>query len=515
MKTAQKLIILSMFPMMVLFQNCTKFSSTEPVTSDTGTPQPPENPLPTPTDETLGHDISDYYFPSPDKASSESDDAWESKSAESGGWSTDGLNQVVNFLQTPMPGSSVPADCGTNTTALIVLHKGKIIKEWYNPNVGSTKWNKCKFYAIDQKLPLSQVWSKTTQSDIYSATKSIISTLVGIQIGQGRIKSIEEPVSYYLGDNWTCFSKELIPGTNQSKYTAEQALKLEKSITIKNLIDMTSGIGGSGKGDYGFYPYFVTEPGKVWVYNTNAYHQLYNVIAASNGMVPPKVDCDMPKDTYVEKVFDINAIAKNSLFDRIGMKHTVFNSSTAEWERLKWVVSSPRDMARFGHLILSQGHWGIDGKLESIYDSKLPFFKQLTNSSFDLSGQTIDPIYANPSYGFLWWLNGKSEAKLSGIDFQACYVYEKTGANIGLGDKPSGELPADLGTCNSKLPILVPSAPSDMFAALGGLDKKIYVVPSLDLVVVRHGGAADNFTLASTDFDDELWKAIMKAKLAP
>ncbi|MGQ0647731.1 MAG: hypothetical protein ACT4P7_09160 [Gemmatimonadaceae bacterium] len=69
---------------------------------------------------------------------------------------------------------------------------------------------------------------------------------------------------------------------------------------------------------------------------------------------------------------------------------------------------------------------------------------------------------SNPSYGYLWWLNGQVSHRIPGR-----YT-----------------LPSRTGS-------LIPSAPADRFAALGKGDKKIYVIPSLDLVVARHGDEAD------------------------
>ena len=73
----------------------------------------------------------------------------------------------------------------------------------------------------------------------------------------------------------------------------------------------------------------------------------------------------------------------------------------------------------------------------------------------------------NPSYGYLWWLNGQKSFK-----------------------QPAGAVREGM---------LWPDCPPDSYAALGAQDKKIYVVPSLDLVVSRHGGAAGERT-----FDNEL-----------
>jgi hypothetical protein len=48
--------------------------------------------------------------------------------------------------------------------------------------------------------------------------------------------------------------------------------------------------------------------------------------------------------------------------------------------------------------------------------------------------------------------------------------------------------------------VLVAAAPADMVAAFGALSRRLYIVPSLKLVVVRIGAAAPD-----RDFDQELW----------
>jgi hypothetical protein len=52
---------------------------------------------------------------------------------------------------------------------------------------------------------------------------------------------------------------------------------------------------------------------------------------------------------------------------------------------------------------------------------------------------------------------------------------------------------------------MVPEAPSDMYAALGKNDQKVYVVPSQNIVVIRMGDSAGNVQLALSSFDNELW----------
>jgi hypothetical protein len=110
-------------------------------------------------------------------------------------------------------------------------------------------------------------------------------------------------------------------------------------------------------------------------------------------------------------------------------------------------------------LMLNKGKWD-----QSIILRKDAFCDSQTNTS-----QTL-----NLSYGYLTWLNGKASYML-----------------------PTVQL-----VINGPL---TPNASSDMFAALGKNDQKIYVAPSQKLVVIRMGEFAGNSMLAVSSFDNELW----------
>lgn len=124
--------------------------------------------------------------------------------------------------------------------------------------------------------------------------------------------------------------------------------------------------------------------------------------------------------------------------------------------------SKPRSMARFGLLLLNKGIWNQDTILkDSLY------FKSMINTSQNY----------NKSYGYLTWLNGKGSYILP----QSQVVFPNN---------------------------LVPSAPNDMYCALGKNDQKIYVVPSQNLVVIRMGNASGTPLYALSNFDNELWKRL-------
>ncbi|MEH6678871.1 MAG: serine hydrolase, partial [Phenylobacterium sp.] len=83
----------------------------------------------------------------------------------------------------------------------------------------------------------------------------------------------------------------------------------------------------------------------------------------------------------------------------------------------------------------------------------------------------FQPSETNPAYGRLWWLNGGD------------HVISAQGARS---DGP-----------------LIPTAPSDLVGAFGALDRRLYIVPSRRLVVVRTGAAA-----VDRNFDQELWRRL-------
>ena len=125
--------------------------------------------------------------------------------------------------------------------------------------------------------------------------------------------------------------------------------------------------------------------------------------------------------------------------------------------------STTRSMARFGLLALNNGKW----KNEQIIAES--FFTESINTSQDI----------NPSYGYFWWLNGKTKFMVPGL--QTVF---------------SGSL--------------VPNAPMDMYAAMGANDQRIYVIPDKNMVVVRMGEASDpdNASFALSGFDNILWGKI-------
>ncbi|MCA6068518.1 beta-lactamase family protein [Chryseobacterium sp. RG1] len=144
------------------------------------------------------------------------------------------------------------------------------------------------------------------------------------------------------------------------------------------------------------------------------------------------------------------------LRDKIGMTGIWVQSGS---NSVYW--STTRSMARFGLMALNKGNWNGNQIINTNY------FQNATSTSQNI----------NLAYGYLWWLNGKTSYHVPQTQIQF------TGK-------------------------LIPSAPDDLFCALGKNDQKIYVVPSKKLVIIRMGNSADRMNFARSDFDEVLWQKI-------
>ncbi len=253
-----------------------------------------------------------------------------------------------------------------------------------------------------------------------SAGKTLVASITGIAQQEGLL-NISSKVSDYLGTEWT-----------------SMPLSKENLITVRHLLTMTS--GNDDTKQYVVKPNltYVADAGTRWAYS-NIFQKLTNVVAnASNKSF----------ETYFNEKIK-NRIGMDGFWN-FGTIFTIYHSTA-------------RSMARFGLLALNNGKWGNE---------------QIINESF--FKESIAPSQSiNSSYGYLWWLNGKSSFMIPGEQT----VYQG---------------------------YLVPNAPADMYAAMGANDQRIYVIPSKKMVVVRMGDASDpvNPNFAVSGFDNALWDKI-------
>lgn len=253
-----------------------------------------------------------------------------------------------------------------------------------------------------------------------SVGKTLVASTVGIA-QQENLLNINNKVSDYLGTEWT-----------------SMPLNKENLITVKHLLTMTAGNDDTKQYVIKSNLTYIADAGTRWAYS-NIFQKLTDVVnKASN----------KPFETYFNEKLKSKIGMEG--FWNFGTIFTIYHSNT-------------KSMARFGLLALNKGKWNNE---------------QIINESyFNESVSTSQSI--NPSYGYLWWLNGKTSFMIPNEQ------------NVYQG-------------------FLVPNAPADMYAAMGAKDQRIYVIPSKKMVVIRMGDASDpvNPNFAVSGFDNELWGKI-------
>lgn len=156
----------------------------------------------------------------------------------------------------------------------------------------------------------------------------------------------------------------------------------------------------------------------------------------------------------------IEDVTRQWLTGPLGMGHTQWRSRGFGSRVISklGLSTTAEDLARFGGLVLDQAV--LNGE------------RLVTEEYFEAM---LSPSQAhNSAYGYLWWING-----------------QKSGLHSN-GRRVPGPL--------------IPTAPDDLVAAMGALDRRVYVVPSLGMVVTRTGAKAE-----AKDFDERLWELLLSA----
>lgn len=337
-------------------------------------------------------------------------------------------NQVNGDYYFPPLGSSVwestaPLDLGWDIAALDDLKQ--------NLEVNGTRafivLHKGKIVVEEyfgRRLVGGQAFEQSSNWYWASAGKTLTAVLMGLAQEDGFL-ILDDPSSAYLGAGWT--SLDPIQ---------------EQKITLWHQLTMTTGLEDAVSDRDDYTPdnlVYKAEPGSRWAYHNAPYTLLEQVVAAASGK---------PFGLYFQEVLG-SKIGMAGTWQKIGFNNVYF--------------SDARSMARFGLLILAEGDW--DGT--SVVRDK-NFFKDMVTSS-----QII-----NRSYGYLWWLNGKGNFMVPGLQVQF-----------------SGSWASD--------------APSDMVCGLGRDGQYVCVVPSLDLVVVRMGESPED-SLVPFTYLNTIWSQLSK-----
>lgn len=226
------------------------------------------------------------------------------------------------------------------STCFLVARNGRIAGEWY--------WGD---------------GAPDAPREVFSVTKSVTSTLVGLAQADGDL-SLEDRASTYIRE-WR--------GTGSD------------AVTVRHLLSNDSGRYWSTESDYGDLiraedrtPFAVglvqtDPPGTVWAYNNAAIQTLDRVIRTATGQAT-------------------HEFAQDRLFGPLGMTSTrmTLDASKQSTQAFFGMQSTCPDLERFGRLFAQRGEWDGEPLLPRSWVE-------------DAVGQPSQEL--NAAYGLLWWLN--------------------------------------------------------------------------------------------------------------
>ncbi|MBX5483345.1 MAG: serine hydrolase [Myxococcaceae bacterium] len=258
----------------------------------------------------------------------------------------------------------------------------------------------------------------------WSVSKSFTNALVGIAVREGLL-SVDDSICKHLA-----WAEE---GAPYCRVTVRHLLEMGSGFAFKEVYENESNqvssvlamLYGEGQRDaakFVAHHAFRDEPGTTWMYSSGDTTLLMAVVQSA---LQPKYGEDFPWKL---------------LFDPIGI-------TSATWERdgagtmigSSYLYLTPRDMARFGYLMLNDGCWnGTRVEPEGWIQQSLQIDPAMERKAIDRGPTDV--------HGWQFWLN-----KPLSTDKQRPY----------------------------------PDVPEDAFFALGHWGQSIAIIPSKDLVIVR------------------------------
>ena len=276
----------------------------------------------------------------------------------------------------PTDGCGVPALCeladrlaastNGNVHAVLVARDGKLLFERYFSGPDE----------VDNRKVRNVTFAADTLHDMKSVSKSVASLALGIAIDRGLIRSVNEPILSFF------------PELSDMRSPERDRLQLVHALTMsmgQKWVEATPETGDENNDEarmnrspdscrYVLSLPVTAPPGQEFFYNTGALALVSAIMRKATGR---------PLDEFAREV----------LFEPLGI-------TAVEWKRRKGDTDAggglrlrPRDMAKIGQLVLSEGRWNGRPIVSKTWidASMTPRLRVSDTSSY--------------SYGYLWWLS--------------------------------------------------------------------------------------------------------------
>ena len=248
----------------------------------------------------------------------------------------------------PFAAADAAASALPRLHSLLISHDGELLFEQYYNGIGATR-----------------------QANMKSASKTVISALVGIAIDQGLIESVDQPIGDYFAD--------VLPGD-------ENAAK--RAITIEDLLTMRSGLETTSNRNYGAWVVssnwvrhvlnkpLIAEPGSRMIYSTGNTHLLSAILTKASGTTTWR----FAQDSFAQpQGFNLS----RWLRDPQGL---YFGGND--------MTMTPRQMLAFGELYLNGGRTSLTEVIPEAW----------VRASH--VARTLSPRGRGRFYGYGWWIRG-------------------------------------------------------------------------------------------------------------
>jgi CubicO group peptidase (beta-lactamase class C family) len=280
---------------------------------------------------------------------------WQSSTPEQQGMDSELLGNMLAAIH----------EEGLNLHSLLIVRNGYLVVEAY-------------FYPFQ----------RDTKHELYSCTKSFISTLIGIAIDQNLIEDVNRPVI----NTW--FADRTFNHLDAQK----------ESLTLEHLLTMTSGLDWS-EGDPIYREMYysndwvqfvldksmVEEPGNQFNYCSGCSHILSAILQRSTGTGTLE-------------------FARQYLFEPLGINDFSWEMDSNNIPIGGWGLNlTPRDMTKLGLLYLNNGVWNGEQVVEA------GWIRTSVSKHVETPGDL--------DYGYQWWIYPSLEAYTAlGRDGQTIFV---------------------------------------------------------------------------------------------